>query len=129
MATARFTREEVLDKIFSEIDDENSEVESEDGRELEIEAQKERLNRLIGSFNGGEGFNSSFFRELTLDVLMPIVRLSSSIRNGFSDDQREKGTILLAYVTLKELIFILNLLKKTMSRIHIVPSVSCITFV
>ena len=103
---ARFTREEVLDKIFSSVEDENSEVESEDERE------KDHLSRWIGSFKGGEGFNSSFFEELTLDVLLPIVRLSSQITNGLSDDQRGKGNILLSlYVSLKELYFIPSLLE------------------
>ena len=112
---ARFTREEVLDKIFSSFEDENSEnseVESEDEREQESQDEKEHLSRWIGSFKGGEGFNSSFFEELTLDVLLPIVRLSSQITNGFTDDQRGKGNILLSlYVSLKELYFIPSLLE------------------
>jgi len=84
----RFSREEVIGKIFEE-DSEEAEGDSDDEEPEEgVDSQKEKLQEWIASFDGGDGFNSSFFREQAMATFLPIVRQSCLVDNG---DERIQG--------------------------------------
>jgi len=82
----RFNREQVIYKIFNETDVETSDTESEDEAEKEVDKEldreKEKLEACLSIFEGGGGFNAKLFQEKSLEVLMPIVRLSSQDLKG-----------------------------------------------
>ena len=93
MAARRFGADEVLEQIF---DDEAGDLDSEQGEEEEdvneedsLEIEKEKLEKLIDSFDGGEGFNASLFRENARQALMPI--LCQSLAPVHASGNIEKG--------------------------------------
>jgi acyl transferase domain-containing protein len=89
---ARFTTEEVLEKLFCESDDEGSEIINSSDLEDEEDNEKEDLVNWIGTFEGKQGFDSKFFQESALEVLLPIVRLASSLNAiGVEETQKSKG--------------------------------------
>ena len=55
--------------------------------------RKEKLKEWIGKFDGGEGFNNSFFKDCAFDVLLPVVQQSSTAE----EPQRLEGKFDLLY--------------------------------
>lgn len=93
MAASSFTREEVLRMV---LDDENveSETDSDNQEDLgeerdDVQCRMDKLDRLIDSFDGGDGFNGDLFRENAKKALMPI--LCQSLESIHLTGNKKKG--------------------------------------
>ena len=79
---AKFDAEEALRRVFDsdiEIESDQEEDDEEDVRETDSVGEgMARLEKLIDSFDGGEGFNSDLFRENAKKAIFPILCQSSA---------------------------------------------------
>ena len=87
MAARKFTREEILREILDEDQVESSEEE----QEATLDSPKERLDSWINSFDGGDNFDSRFFRENARQVMQPIFHQSLMAYESGKNDGKLKG--------------------------------------
>lgn len=91
---ARFNVEEVLRQVLDgDMDSESDQEEKEEGDISEtdnVAVEMEKLERLVDSFDGGEGFNSELFGENAKKALLPILCQSFASLQVTGD--KEKGT-------------------------------------
>lgn len=85
MATG-FTVEEVRELVLDDSDCDES-IQSDEERDED----EEKLGALLDSFDGGEQFNQSFFKENGVRVLMPLVQAAKPCDDSQEQPQRLSG--------------------------------------
>ena len=86
---ASMTTDQVIKALFES--DDNGEV--DDDEEEVAEGEESKLEAWLASFPGPEGFNHELFREITLDIVKPVIRQCSVGCSGkdLQINELEKG--------------------------------------
>ena len=90
---ARFNVEQVIQLVQREDSDEEQSIEIESLED--VNDDKEKLSTLLDSFDGGETFNQSFFKDNAIRVLMPLVQMTRTLEDSVEQPQRCKGIFIL----------------------------------
>ncbi|XP_031560725.1 uncharacterized protein LOC116296782 [Actinia tenebrosa] len=76
---ACLTVEEVLEEVWRDSGDDNDVDRLEDDLGEEEDVEKSKLLKWVENFDGGNVFDGEFFRRGAVDLLLPLLRLSSRI--------------------------------------------------